>query len=87
MLLKQLVTLIDHENKAVTINDFEAIVVPGLLQTGEYARALICRSGNVPVEEIDERVAARLTRQSLFNRDRPARCTFYVHEFVLRTRW
>ncbi|MGH3813518.1 MAG: Scr1 family TA system antitoxin-like transcriptional regulator [Pseudonocardiaceae bacterium] len=50
---KQLVTLIDHENKAVTIDDFQAIAVPGLLQTGEYARALISRSGNVPAEEID----------------------------------
>jgi transcriptional regulator with XRE-family HTH domain len=82
---KQLVTLIDHENKAVTIDDFQAMVVPGLLQTGEYARALISRSGNVPAEEIDERVAARLARQSLFSRDRRARFTFSVHEFVLRT--
>lgn len=37
---KQLVTLIDHENKAVAISAFEATVVPGLLQTGEYARAV-----------------------------------------------
>ena len=35
---KQLVTLIDHETKAVAISVFEAIFVPGLLQTGEYAR-------------------------------------------------
>ncbi|HKR52454.1 MAG TPA: helix-turn-helix transcriptional regulator [Pseudonocardiaceae bacterium] len=82
---KQLVTLIDHENKAVTIDDFQAIVVPGLLQTGAYARELISRSGNVPAGEVDERVAARLARQSLFNRDRGTRFTFYVHEFVLRT--
>jgi transcriptional regulator with XRE-family HTH domain len=82
---KQLVTLIDHENKAVAIDDFQAIVVPGLLQTVEYAHALISRSGNVPTEEVDDRVAARLARQSLFSRDRRARFTFYVHEFVLRT--
>ncbi|MDQ3276566.1 MAG: helix-turn-helix domain-containing protein [Actinomycetota bacterium] len=82
---KQLVTLIDHENKAVTISDFEATVVPGLLQTGEYARAVISRVVNVPPEEVDERVAARLARQSLFSRDCPARFTFYLHESVLRT--
>ncbi|MGH3802704.1 MAG: helix-turn-helix domain-containing protein [Pseudonocardiaceae bacterium] len=82
---KQLVTLIDHENKAVAISEFEAIFVPGLLQTGEYARAVISRNVNVPSEEIDERVTARLTRQSLFSRDYPPRFTFYVHEFVLRT--
>jgi transcriptional regulator with XRE-family HTH domain len=82
---KQLVTLIDHENKAVTISDFEAIVVPGLLQTGEYARAVISRNVNAPPQEVDDRVAARLARQSLFSRDRPAAFTFYLHESVLRT--
>jgi len=82
---KQLVTLIDHENKAVAISGFEAIFVPGLLQTGEYARAVISRNVNVPPDEVDERVAARLARQSLFSRASPARFTFYLHESVLRT--
>jgi hypothetical protein len=39
----------------------------------------------VPPEEVDDRVAARLARQSLFSRDRPARFSFYLHESVLRT--
>ncbi|MGH3780375.1 MAG: helix-turn-helix domain-containing protein, partial [Pseudonocardiaceae bacterium] len=81
---KQLMTLIDHENKAVAIGDFQPMVVPGMLQTAEYARALIRETGNVPPGEIDDRVAARLARQSLFSRDRPARFTFYLHEFALR---
>ena len=81
---QQLVTLIDHENKAVAISDFQPMVVPGLLQTGEYARALIQETGNVPPDEVDDRVAARLARQSLFSRNRPARFTFYLHEFALR---
>ncbi|MGH4013617.1 MAG: DUF5753 domain-containing protein [Pseudonocardiaceae bacterium] len=81
----QLVTLIDHENKAVAISDFEAIFVPGLLQTGEYARAVISGNVNVPSDEVDDRVAARLARQNLFSRDRPPRFTFYLHESVLRT--
>jgi transcriptional regulator with XRE-family HTH domain len=82
---KQLVTLIDQENKAVTISDFEATLVPGLLQTGEYARAVISRIANVPSDEVDDRVVARLARQSVFSRDRLARFTFYLHEPVLRT--
>ncbi|MGH3997170.1 MAG: helix-turn-helix domain-containing protein [Pseudonocardiaceae bacterium] len=81
---KQLVTLIDHEDKAVAISAFEAVGVPGLLQTGEYARAVISRIVNVPPEEVDDRVAARLARQSLFSRARPARYTFYLHESALR---
>jgi transcriptional regulator with XRE-family HTH domain len=81
---KQLVTLIDHENKAVAISDFQPMVMPGLLQTGEYAGALIRETGNVPPGEVDDRVAARLARQSLFTRVHPARFTFYLHEFALR---
>ncbi|MGB6165270.1 MAG: helix-turn-helix transcriptional regulator [Pseudonocardiaceae bacterium] len=82
---KQLRTLINHEDKAVTISDFEAIFVPGLLQTGDYARAVISCNVNMPAEEVEERVEARLARHSLFTRDYPPRFTFYVHEFVLRT--
>ncbi len=81
---KQLVTLIDHETKAVAISDFQPTLMPGLLQTGDYARALLEEAGRVPVDEIDDRVAARLARQGLFSRDRPPTFTFYLHEFVLR---
>ncbi|MGH3865016.1 MAG: helix-turn-helix domain-containing protein [Pseudonocardiaceae bacterium] len=81
---QQLVTLIDHETKAVAISEFQEPGVPGLLQTGDYARAVLSRSGNVPAEEVEDRVSARLARQSLFSRDQPARFTFYVHEFALR---
>jgi transcriptional regulator with XRE-family HTH domain len=81
---QQLLALIDHENKAIAVDDFEPITVPGLLQTGDYARAVISRSGNIPADEVEDRVAARLARQSLFGRERPARFTFYLHEFALR---
>jgi Domain of unknown function (DUF5753) len=81
---QQLVTYIDHETKAIAISSFEAIVMPGLLQTGDYARALLQEAGRAPADEIDGRVAARLARQSLFSRDRPPHFTFYLHEFVLR---
>jgi transcriptional regulator with XRE-family HTH domain len=81
---QQLRTLIDHENKALTIDAFEPTLVPGLLQTTDYARALIREAGTIPAGEIEDRVAARLGRQSLFGRERPARFTFFIHEFVLR---
>jgi Domain of unknown function (DUF5753)/Helix-turn-helix domain len=81
----QLRTLIDHENLATTISDFQAVIVPGLLQTAEYAQAVISKNVNVPDHEVDDRVAARRARQALLTRFRPPRCTFFVHEFVLRT--
>lgn len=81
---QQLVTLIDHETRATKYSDIQPLLMPGLLQTGEYARAVISRNVNVPADEVDDRVAARLARQNLLSRDRPPRLTFYVHEFVLR---
>ncbi len=81
---QQVITLIDHEDKAIAISAFQSMLVPGLLQTGDYARALLNEAGRVPVAEIEDRVAARLARQSLFTRERPALFTFFIHEFVLR---
>lgn len=81
---KQLRTVIDHEDRAVAISDFQPMVVPGLLQTGGYARAVISRIANVPADEVEDRVAARLGRKRLLSRDRPPRLTYFIHESVLR---
>jgi transcriptional regulator with XRE-family HTH domain len=81
---EQLKTLIDHESKAVDINEFEPDFVPGLLQTGDYAQSLLERSATIPPSEVQDRVAARLARQSLFSKERRPQFTFYLHEFVLR---
>jgi transcriptional regulator with XRE-family HTH domain len=81
----QLRTLIDHEQKAVAISVFQAMLVDGLLQTGDYSRAVIAGNVNVPPEEVEDRVAARLARQSLLTRDHPPRLTYYLHELALRT--
>lgn len=66
---KQLVTLIDHENRAVAYSHIQPMLVSGSLQTGDYARAVISRIANVPADEVDDRVAARVARQSLFSRE------------------
>jgi hypothetical protein len=54
------------ESKAREIRVFELGVIPGLLQTPEYAGALAAaevRRGSITQEEADERVAYLLTRQ------------------------
>lgn len=81
---EQLKTLVDNENKAVQVTDFEPIVIPGLLQTGDYAQSLLERSAVLPPNEIQTFVAARLGRQSIFSRDDRPNFTFYIHEFALR---
>ncbi|HEV8561329.1 MAG TPA: helix-turn-helix transcriptional regulator [Actinophytocola sp.] len=80
----QLLTLIDHETKAQKISQLELNLIPGLLQTGEYARCLIEEAGTTPPGEIDARVAARLGRKNVFSRRQAPLCIFYVHEFALR---
>jgi hypothetical protein len=81
---EQLRTLIQHENQATRLTDFELIRIPGLLQTRDYARALIERVVTVPPKEVESRVEARMTRQLLFSQDRHPDFIFFVHEVALR---
>lgn len=61
----------EKEAGAKTLRTFELVVVPGLLQTQDYARALLAnRIGGNP-ETTDEIVAARMARQSVLARDNP----------------
>jgi hypothetical protein len=46
---------------------------------------VITQNVNVPRDEIEDRVKARLARQAVLSRSRPPLCRFFVHEFVLRT--
>ncbi|WP_199485348.1 helix-turn-helix domain-containing protein [Actinomadura craniellae] len=61
------------EEGAVAVRTFEPLMVPGLLQTPDYARAMI-RGGpqELDPDEIERRVEVRTARQELLNRpDRP----------------
>lgn len=65
---------LDWETALVAYRQFETLLVPGLLQTPEYVRALI--SGIDPGligEEVERRVMARLTRQQILSRPTPPR--------------
>ncbi|TCP54203.1 helix-turn-helix protein [Tamaricihabitans halophyticus] len=81
---KQLRILVDLEDNAEHVGDFQPNIVPGMLQTGEYARALLLEAGNDEPNEIDDRVAARLARQSLLSREKPIRFSYFIHELALR---
>lgn len=65
--------LIGLEQEASAIHTFELAVIPGLLQTQDYAYALI-RGGplELDTDEIQRRVEVRMTRQRVFDTpDRP----------------
>lgn len=79
----QLRTYIDHEVRATFIRFFAPLVLPGILQTEDYARALLRRNANVPEDEIEGRVRARLARQEILSQIERPNFEFYIHEFVL----
>jgi transcriptional regulator with XRE-family HTH domain len=53
------------ESAAEEIHNFETIVVPGLLQTEAYSRAVNSASGARAPAAVEQRVAARIERQKL----------------------
>lgn len=58
-------TLIGLEPGASRIRDVALTVIPGLLQTQAYTRAVITGAGIVDAEEIERRVEARMLRQQI----------------------
>lgn len=73
------------EAEAVCRYSYSPLLVPGLLQTEDYARALLS-ADFPPLDEpmIDERVAARLSRQVLLARQAPPIVfVFIIEESVL----
>jgi transcriptional regulator with XRE-family HTH domain len=74
----------DAEAAARTLRSFEPLIVPGLLQTEDYARALLSTRVGESEEQIEAMVGARLARQAILDRDKPPTCWFMVDEGVLR---
>jgi transcriptional regulator with XRE-family HTH domain len=62
---ERLAQLIDYEEQAELIVDWSPLIVPGLLQTSEYARAIM---GDAP--DAETRVKLRAGRQNILTRRR-----------------
>ena len=60
-----------HEAEATALYTFEHSLIPGLLQTEEYARAILETHPDVTEEVVSERLAGRLSRQAILERDDP----------------
>ncbi|MFH8592300.1 helix-turn-helix domain-containing protein [Streptomyces rimosus] len=69
------------EAQAVALCAYECRVIPGLLQTEAYARAVTLSVPPPPDEqEAEERVAARLARQKLLHRRPPIAFSFILEQ-------
>lgn len=79
--------LIGLEIEAAQVSSYESCVIPWMFQTKEYARAVI--RGSLPrIDDhvLDERVAARITRQEIITRESPPHFWSLVDESSLRRR-
>ncbi|MBC3982814.1 helix-turn-helix domain-containing protein [Streptomyces sp. AC536] len=73
------------EAQARVINEYAGHVVPGLVQTDPYARALFRVSNPQAIpEEIEDKVSARLSRQALLRAEPPPELSIILDETVLR---
>jgi len=73
---------VDLEAAATEIHSYDPHIVDGLVQTEDYARAVLSRwhEGN----DLDEKVAARIRRQDLLEGDKPPFLALMLDEVALR---
>ncbi|WP_235877131.1 DUF5753 domain-containing protein [Saccharopolyspora terrae] len=76
--------LVSFEEDATALNSYEPVLVPGLLQTEEYARAIHTAGRHkVAPEFVDKWVAARMQRQRRLTAPNPLELHVVVAEAAL----
>ncbi|WP_431934750.1 helix-turn-helix domain-containing protein [Micromonospora sp. RP3T] len=73
-----------NERQATVLRSYQNTVVPGLLQTSAYARALFRSVGLFQEAEVEQRVEARLARQAVLTAEKPPQLVAVLDEHVLR---
>jgi transcriptional regulator with XRE-family HTH domain len=75
---------LDAERRAQWLRIWQPLLIPGLLQTAEYARALfLSAQDDTSDDAIDALVAARLERRTIFDRPDPPDTSVVLDEAVL----
>ncbi|MFE5330879.1 Scr1 family TA system antitoxin-like transcriptional regulator [Embleya sp. NPDC056575] len=77
---------VELEEAATIIRSFEVQVVPGLLQTERYARAVLA-ARRPDATALEEQVTARMQRQRIFERIDPPEFRAVLDENALRRCW
>ncbi|WP_236541629.1 helix-turn-helix domain-containing protein [Spiractinospora alimapuensis] len=77
--------VVSVEQQASEIREYAPLLVPGLLQTGDYARTSL-RQGKPTMSEdtLEERVRARMERQVILSSEEPPLVRAVIEEHVLR---
>jgi transcriptional regulator with XRE-family HTH domain len=82
-IFKTLSPWIDIEARASALWTWQSTIVPGLLQTEEYARAIVAGEPGVTSEQIEEGVNARMARKDIFKRASPPTLWAVLDESIL----
>jgi transcriptional regulator with XRE-family HTH domain len=80
---KQLAALIEYERIAHTITEVNPLLIPGLLQTREYAISLML-SGGLPRGQAEQGAVVRMCRQEVLTRRKPATFVAIIGEQAVR---
>ena len=72
------------EAGAAHVRSFEGAIVTGLLQTEEYARAMMTANPALSMLQVDQFVEIRMRRQRLLRSDQPLRLTTVMSEAAIR---
>lgn len=76
---------VGFEADASQIRGYQNELIPGLLQTEDYARAVIrAMNPELAQDEVDLRATARIQRQEILRRDSPPRVWVILNEAVMR---
>jgi len=81
---QEYLAFLGYESSASVIRNFEPLLVPGLLQTEEYAREVLGVLQGPDVSKIDKLVELRTQRQELLERKEPPSLHFILDEAVIR---
>jgi hypothetical protein len=82
----QYLQLIEYEEAATTLRTYETLLVPGLLQTEEYATTIMRKFSDpgTDADLIRKRIEVRLTRQQLLESDAPPTLICVLDEAVIQ---
>jgi transcriptional regulator with XRE-family HTH domain len=75
---------VEHEQHTATLRNWFPGLVDGLLQSEDYARAILTVEPGATEDEVGARLAARMQRQAILSRDAPPTAWFLLDEAGLR---
>jgi transcriptional regulator with XRE-family HTH domain len=74
---------IESERRATSLRSWQPLLIPGLLQTADYARAILGADPETTEDQLAELVEARLGRQAILDRPAPPALWAVLDEAVL----